>query len=271
MLVIETVRSSRILDVNSESYPPRSITSKDLIAQQDVYGLSDSEFVEELGIVNPIGFYQKLIFVLKLLKRWLILLIIFPLLCGTAAWAYSNYYVVPLFAAKSTLLVQPQNISSQNMYNSIMGNQQLIKTYEGLIKTRTIALDVSRRLDNKVTPERVLENLGVKTSNVTFLITLTYTDTNQERAVRVVNEVARSFAKNVGVFVNLDNVMIVDEAVPQKDASPVSPQIVTNTLLGFALGLLLCILLVVVVEALKGLMKLLQDAERNFKAEGRRM
>ncbi|MFP3389939.1 YveK family protein [Brevibacillus sp. SIMBA_040] len=186
--------------------------------------------------------------------RWILMTTI-PLLCVACA-AYISYFVmVPTYEATATMLVKPQELDKQDLYNSILSNQQLIKTYSGLIQTRKIAQDVIRKLDLSITPEDLLKQLEVKTSNISFIITVTYTDPNPLHAVQIVNEISRSFSQNINLFMNIDNVMIVDEAEYKEGTLPVSPKPYLNMAAAFCAGLFMVVFLIILIETISTVQK----------------
>lgn len=185
-------------------------------------------------------------------KRWVLMLTI-PLCCVLASGYISYFVLVPTYSATTTMLVKPQDLDRQDLYNSILSNQQLIKTYSGLIQTRRMAQDVIRKLGLSQTPEQLMERLDVKTSNISFIITVTYSDTDPLRAVQIANEVSRSFSQNVNLFMNIDNVMIVDEAEYEAGMEPVSPKPLVNMAAAFGVGLVLMVGVLIWMEALEAM------------------
>ncbi|WP_400162838.1 YveK family protein [Brevibacillus sp. TJ4] len=187
-------------------------------------------------------------------KRWILMTTI-PLVCVAVSGFISYVVMVPTYEASTTLLVRPQALEKQDLYTSILSNQQLIKTYSGLIQTRKIAQDVISKLDLPLTPEALLEKLDVNTSNISFIITLTYSDPDPEMAVRIVNEFSRSFSENVNLFMNMDNVVIIDEAKFYEEVQPASPKPMLNMAAAFFVGLFFMAFTLIVVEAREAMQK----------------
>lgn len=187
-------------------------------------------------------------------KRW-ILMVLIPLLCVIGAGYLSYFVLTPMYAATTTMLVKPQDLDRQDLYNSILSNQQLIKTYSSLIQTRRMAQDVIRKLELSHTPEELLEQLKVETSSISFIITVTYTDRDPLLAIQIANEVSRSFSQNINLFMNVDNVMIVDEAEYKPGIEPVFPKPLIIMALAFTVGLMLMIGVLIWIEALAAMRK----------------
>lgn len=193
--------------------------------------------------------------VLQAMRRRWILMVLIPLLCVVGAGYLSYFVLTPTYSATTTMLVKPQDLDRQDLYNSILSNQQLIKTYSSLIQTRRMAQDVIRKLELPRTPEELLEQLEVETSNISFIITVTYTDRDPLLAIQIANEVSRSFSQNINLFMNVDNVMIVDEAEYEAGMEPVFPKPLLNMSLAFVLGLVLMVCVLIWVEALAAIQK----------------
>lgn len=193
--------------------------------------------------------------VLQAMRRRWILMVLIPLLCVMGAGYLSYFVLTPTYSATTTMLVKPQDLDRQDLYNSILSNQQLIKTYSSLIQTRRMAQDVIRKLELPRTPEELLEQLEVETSSISFIITVTYTDHDPLLAIQIANEVSRSFSQNINLFMNVDNVMIVDEAEYEAGMEPVFPKPLLNMSLAFVLGLVLMVCVLIWVEALAAIRK----------------
>ncbi|MFM1651718.1 YveK family protein [Brevibacillus sp. B_LB10_24] len=177
-------------------------------------------------------------------KRWFLTLAV-AAIAGIATGLIQFFVLVPKYQATTTLLVQPQNTNNMNIYTSSLGNQQLLKTYTELIKSRRIAEDVIRKMQSTITPAQLLEKVAVKINNGTFLFSITITDQNAALAVRYANAFSQSITENANLFMNIDNVMVIDEAEGSSNPVPIGPKpyvsIPISVVLGFMVGVVLAL------------------------------
>lgn len=152
----------------------------------------------------------------------------------------------PEYEATATILVQSQNLENQNMYNDIMANQKLVKTYAEIIKSRQIAEDVIQHLQLDVTTEELLE----KVRNESLVTSITVTDQNPEKAALIANSFAESFYNNIHSIMKVDNVSILDEAKWESAPKPVRPKPLVNMAIALVLGLMVGVGLALLLEYL---------------------
>ncbi|HZG17388.1 MAG TPA: Wzz/FepE/Etk N-terminal domain-containing protein [Candidatus Bathyarchaeia archaeon] len=171
-------------------------------------------------------------------KRFLLVLVI-PVIAGISAVVASVYILTPVYQATSTIIVQPQNTANMNMYNSVMGNQQLMKTYAELIRSHRIAQEVIDELGVTKSVGQLLDQVEVKVKNGTFLIDITVSDQSQEEAARYANMFSQVISMNSAELLNSDNILVIDKAELNENAAPASPKPYQNAAIAVAFGLLI--------------------------------
>ncbi|GAW28901.1 YveK family protein [Carboxydocella sp. ULO1] len=193
-------------------------------------------------------------------KHKLILFLI-PLLAVITSAILSFFVLPPVYEASATLLV---NKGGQKLirddYTSLLAAKELVKTYNEIVKSRTVAEKVAQNLGGELKPEEIQEMLKVSLLKDTIMLTISAEDTNQERVAHLVNTVAYVFADEIKDVMAVDNVKVVDPAVrPEK---PVKPKKAINIAMALVLGFMVAAGLIFLLEFLDDSLKTPEDVEK---------
>jgi capsular polysaccharide biosynthesis protein len=138
-----------------------------------------------------------------------------------------------------------------SLANTVQGLQELVQTIVTGIDSRPIAEETIQRLGLQIAPGTLLQNLTVEQIGTTQFITLTYEDTDPERAQEIANTVSQVSSERIPQVSTSANGITTtiweDATIPD---TPVSPDPVRNGLLALALGLMFGIGLAFVTEYL---------------------
>jgi capsular polysaccharide biosynthesis protein len=200
---------------------------------------------------------------LKLLVKWIWLIIIIPIL-SSALSAYISFFILePVYEANTTLYVINKSNSSDFpiAYNDLLIGQQLVKDYKEIVKSRRVTSRVIEELGiTHLTPSQLAEKISVDSKNETRLIEIKVQDNNPELASDIANKVADVFTGEVVEIMNVENINIVDTAQPP--LNPIKPRILMNIAVAFILGLLIAVGLAFVIEYFDDTVKSADDVER---------
>jgi len=118
------------------------------------------------------------------------------------------------------------------------GLQQVTQTVVTAVSSRSVAKDVITRLDLKMTPTDLLDNLTAEQIPSTQFIRVDYKDPNAERARDVANTVAEVFSRRIAGLKDSGSSSITatvwEEAVTPN--IPVTPRPKRNAALALVLG-----------------------------------
>ena len=125
--------------------------------------------------------------------------------------------------------------------------QAITQTMAHAIDSRPVAEEANRRLELRMEPAELLDNLTVEQIEGTSFIRLTYEDTNPVRAKYIANTVGEVFSEFVSGRSVADSKLratVSEKAVMPE--SPASPDPLRNGVLTLVMGLVLCVGTVVV-------------------------
>lgn len=208
----------------------------------------------ERGLEVNVG---ELIFVL--LRRWWIIL-----LCGiVAATAFligTKVLITPKYQSVTKIFVLSQQDVNYLTSTDIQLSSYLTKDYAELIKSRTVAQEVIKRLDLNMSPDTLMSQVSVQTKSDTRIVTIIVLNEDPELAQELANVIREVSAKQIVDVMGVEAVNMVDEA--NLPVSPSSPNVSKNMLMGAAWGFLLAIAVILIRYLLNDTIKNDEDVER---------
>ncbi|MEN9936966.1 MAG: hypothetical protein RLZZ387_3545 [Chloroflexota bacterium] len=128
-----------------------------------------------------------------LLRRWIWLLLLAPILSGGATYFISRE-MSPVYQASTKLLIEQASTgSAATDYSAILSSERLARTYAQLLTTRPILSEVIGVLQLQTTPDVLAEQVTVTPLRDTQLIVVTVEDSDPARAALVANTLAEVF------------------------------------------------------------------------------
>jgi capsular polysaccharide biosynthesis protein len=184
------------------------------------------------------------------LKRLWVILLVVCVVVGAAVGA--SLWQTPTYEASAQVWVdQKQGDQQTNLAGTVEGLQTIILTMIHAIDSRPVAEEAIQRLDLKMTPAELLDNLTVEQVESTSFIVLTYEGNDPVEATKIVNTVGQVSSELISersaagsqLTANVYEKAIVPE-------SPVSPDPLRNGVLAAVFGVMLGIGLALLMEYL---------------------
>ena len=199
----------------------------------------------------------ELIFVL--LRKWWIIL-----LCGiVAATAFlvgTKLFITPKYQSVTKIFVLSQQEGNYLTTTDIQLSSYLTKDYAELIKSRTVAQEVIKRLELNMSPDALMSQVSVQTKSDTRIVTIIVQNEDPELARELANVIREVSAKQIVDVMGVEAVNMVDEA--NLPTAPASPNLRNNMLLGAAWGCLIAIAFILLRYLLDDTIKSEEDVER---------
>ena len=147
----------------------------------------------------------------------------------------------PTYEATARMLVgQEQQKSHGGIHPLPPPGDALTQTLMIYIDTRPVAREAIRRLDVRMSPDELLNNLTVEQVESSQFLRLTYTDTDPARAMQVVNTVGQVSSERISeadaISNNITATVWEQAEVP---VTPASPRPLRNGLIALVVGLVL--------------------------------
>ena len=195
------------------------------------------------------------------LFHWLWLIAIVGLLTAAIGFAISAFVLTPKY--QSTTKVYILNKSNDKDTVTVSDTQlatYLTKDFKELIKSRTVLETVVNECNLKETAEALNGKISVGNTQDTRIISISVKDENPERAQYIANAVREVAAIHLREVMDLEAVNVVEEANLPKQ--PVEPSKRKFTLIGFLIGAVITIAILIIRYYLDDSIKTSEDIER---------
>lgn len=170
------------------------------------------------------------------LHHW-ILIAVCVLSFAVLAFLTTHFFITPKYKADITVYVN--NTKNTQSMDSISNTnlttaQQLVNTYVNIIKSNNVLNKVIQEGDISCSVEDIRSSMTAQQVDNTEMFTVTISHTDPKTATKIANTIAKVAPPIISEIVKGSSTEIIDYAtVP---ASPYSPSIIKNTLLGGVLG-----------------------------------
>lgn len=198
------------------------------------------------------------IFFVLLDKRLVIILV--TLLCATVAFAYTKFMITPMYKSTTSIYVLNKQNEGTVTSSDLSASTQLTYDYSQLIKSKSVALEVIKRLKLDMTPEALVRRITTSTPSNSRIINISVIDANPETAKKIADTVRNEAAIKIQEVTACEAVNMVDEAnVPR---SRYSPSYTKNVSIGGAVGFVLTVGIILFMHLSDDTIKTSDDVEK---------
>lgn len=193
------------------------------------------------------------------LKKRLFLILAIGLLCGCLSFAYTKFFITPIYTSTSSMLVLTKETTLSSIADLQIGSQ-LTKDYTVLTTSRDVLNTVIDNLGLDMNYRQLRANIAIDNPADTRILNISVTDTNPEDAKKIVDELASVAAAYIG-----DKMEVIPPKIIEKGELPTiktSPSMSKNTMLGLLAGVILSAGIVVVITIMNDTMKTEDDIEK---------
>lgn len=176
---------------------------------------------------------------IKVLRKWMWLIVALTLLAGAVAALVSVYILDEIYEATAVMIISSTKDDpevSVLTYNEYSLNIKLVNTYRELAKTDRVLDQVIDSLGLDLTPAALMDKISISSAADTEIIRFSVQDTNPALARHMANTLAQIFVREVPQLVKMDNVQIIDEA--KLPTQPIRPRTMVNIAVSLVLGLM---------------------------------
>ncbi len=189
-------------------------------------------------------------------RRWWLLLL-GPVVAGVVAYSVSQAQT-DIYRAETTLLVNQTQTPGTIQLDDILSSERLTNTYAVLVEQRRVLGRVIEALDLPYSESQLQSKINVDPMPDTQLLNVTVKDPDPALAASVANVLAQEFiAINETELERPGTVQVVELAVVPTSRS--EPQVLLHTALGIALGILIAIGIILLLEYLDDTVKSAED------------
>lgn len=176
---------------------------------------------------------------LPYLLHWAWLILIVGLLTAAIAFAYCSFAIAPKYQSTTKVYILSKQGNEEKITNSdYQLANNLTKDFKEMIKSRTVVETVIKECNLPESYNALAGNISVSNTTDTRIVGISVKDTNPARAQYIANAVREVAAVHLQQVMDLEAVNVVEEA--NLPTSPVEPSKKKYTLVGFAIGAVIC-------------------------------
>lgn len=179
---------------------------------------------------------------LELLEVWrqhILLILLVTALGATFGYAYSRFYLTPVYTASSTMYIVSASSNSMLDLSDLNLGTNLAKDYVELVQSRTMLERVIEASGDQLTPGQLRGMLSVSNVANTRIIRFQVTSRDPEQAMRLANACVDQAIKFLPRIMNLkDNPPTLIDAATQP-SSPSNIHLMQNIAIGAMIGFVL--------------------------------
>ena len=197
-------------------------------------------------------------------KLWLIC--VSAILCAVIALTSTIYFITPKYQSSAMFYVNNNSLSVGDASFSLTSSditaaKSLVDTYIVILKSRACLNDVIDYSGVDISYNELKNMISAAAVNSTEIFEIVVTSPDPEEAEVLANSIAHILPKRISSIVEGTSANIVDYAVIA--SKPSSPSYPKNTLLGFLIGLILSVLIIVIREIFDITIRTEEDIEHS--------
>lgn len=173
-------------------------------------------------------------------NRYLIIMVV-TLTSLIGSIIYSNCKP-KMYKSFSTLYSKPNLVySGEDNYYSLLANSRQSKSFTEIVNSKRVLDKVISNLNldkNKYNYEYLRSNLKINIKGESDVIVISYMDSDNERAFKIIDEVTKVSIEEANNIMNQKNIIIIDEPVISMipECSKSKTVIIVSTLFGLIIG-----------------------------------
>ena len=199
-------------------------------------------------------------------KSWLVMIVAFA--CAMVAFLGTFFFITPLYQSSAMFYVNNNALSvgsaSLSLSSSdISASRGLVKTYIVILDTRETLLDVIDYAGVDRTYLQVKSMIEAESVDNTEVFKVVVTSPDPQEAEKIADAIAYNLPKRISSIVEGTSAKVVDAAVAA--TRPSSPSYPKNTVIGFAIGFLLTVVIIIMRELLDISIRVEEDIAQTCK------
>lgn len=193
---------------------------------------------------------------LKTLWQKKFFIVMVGLLSAIITFLYTSFLVTPEYDSTTRIYVVNQSTVESGLTNSdLQAGSFLVRDYKEII----LSQDTLNRTEEKLGLELNSKKISVDIPVDTRIISITVRNSDSTEAARIANTLREEAAQKIIEVTKVNDVTILEEAVPAEKAS--TPNTIRNTMLGLLAGTGLIVMVIVALEVVDDRVKRPEDIE----------
>lgn len=182
-------------------------------------------------------------------KAWIIILV--GVLTAAIGFSIAAFAITPMYSSSVMLYVNNSDFALGNTSFNISASeisaaQSLVKTYIVMLQNRTTLTEVIEKADVPYSYGQLSGMIEASAVNETEVLKVKVTTADPYESAKIANCIAEVLPQRISEIIEGSSMEVVDSAVA--NTSKVSPSITNYTAVGFILGALVAVIILVIVD-----------------------
>ena len=186
--------------------------------------------------------------IMKVIWRKIWIVILFGVIVSMLGFVLSAFVIAPTYSSSIMLYVNNTsnsgNVGATISSSELTAAQNLAKTYQVLLKNRTTLERVIAEAGVDYDWEEVYDMINSSAVNETEVMRITVTCGDADEAAKIADGISRVLPNRISEIIEGSTMAVVDSAVV--DYEKVGPSVTMYTVIGFAVGVILSVLALIV-------------------------
>lgn len=200
--------------------------------------------------------------IFAILINKLAIIVLAAVLGAAVAFTFTKFLISPVYQARTQVLVKSTSLTTtdQIKVSDLQSSNYLTKDYMILIKSNPVLDKVIADLGLDMSSSALAGKIHVSSQTDTRILTIAVNDKDPIMAKKIADAVREASKTRIHEVMGMETVENVDEAkLPE---SPISPNTKMNTLIGFMLGFVIAIAVIIIRFMLDDTIKAQEDVEK---------
>ena len=180
---------------------------------------------------------------LEVLGHWKLILFI-GLMMALVFGVYSKFVITPVYKSTASVFVLSKSATSTSLVD-LQSSTGLTSDYFAIVKSRPVVEQVIANMQLSEDYQTMLGKIEVTNPTDSRILEISVYDSNPQRARAIAEEVAEVSSAYIAIKMSQNPPSLLHNGYA--DGAAVSPNITRNTLIGFLLGCVIAIVLVVLI------------------------
>lgn len=190
------------------------------------------------------------------------LIVLVTILFGGVAFAITYFFITPKYTASVTLYVNNSSQSETLSSSDLSVSRSLVDTCVTIIQSPTVMEKVAEESDLDINAASILPMLSAGAISNTEIFEVSINSEDPVAAAEIANAIAAVVPDAIQEIVIASSVKVINYATVPTEKS--SPSFSRNTAIGAAVGCVLVVMIVILLELLDVRIKTEEDLEKMF-------
>ena len=192
----------------------------------------------------------------------LAIIVLAAVLGAAVAFTFTKFLITPVYQASTQVYVTNNKLTTTDQINvsDLQSSNYLTKDYMILVKSNPVLDKVIADLNLKMSTSELAGKISVSTPTDTRILTIAVNDKDPMMAKKIADAVREASKAQIQSVMGIETVNTVEDAkLPE---SPISPNTKMNILIGFALGFIIAVAVIIIRFMLDDTIKAQEDVEK---------